>query len=49
MTRQIDHTTSIKGEAPAFHEITVIEGSARRRRFSRGEKARIVAESLDPA
>lgn len=31
-----------------FHEVTVIDGSARRRRWSREEKARIVAESLAP-
>lgn len=31
-----------------FHEVTVIDGSARWRRWSREEKARIVAESLDP-
>lgn len=43
----VDHTTSPEG--PVFHEVTVIEGSARRRRWSREEKARIVAESLDPA
>jgi transposase len=33
----------------AFHEVTVIEDSARRRSWSVEEKARIVAESLDPA
>lgn len=44
---EVDHTTGTKG--PAFHEVTVIEGSARRRSWSVEEKARIVAESLDPA
>jgi transposase len=46
---EVHHRTNISEEASAFHEITVIEGSARRRRFSREEKARIVAESLDRA
>lgn len=44
---EVDHTTDTKG--PVFHEVTVIEGSARRRSWSVEEKARIVAESLDPA
>jgi len=44
---EVDHRTDTK--APIFHEVTVIEGSARRRRWSREEKARIVTESLDPA
>lgn len=44
---EVDHTTGTKG--PIFHEVTVIEGSARRRSWSVEEKARIVAESLDPA
>lgn len=44
---EVDHRTDTK--APVFHEVTVIEGSARRRRWSVEEKARIVAESLDPA
>lgn len=43
---QVDHMTG--SEEPVFHEVTVIEGSARRRNWSREEKARIVAESLDP-
>ena len=38
--------TATKGAG--FHEVTVIDGSARRRRWSREEKARIVAESLAP-
>jgi transposase len=36
-------------KAAVFHEVTVIDGSARRRSWSADEKARIVAESLDPA
>lgn len=39
----------MNGDAPRFHEVTVIEGSARRRSWSAAEKARIVAESLDRA
>ncbi len=35
-------------EEPVFHEVTVIEGSARWRSWSREEKVRIVSESLDP-
>lgn len=42
----VHHTTGSSG--PFFHEVTVIEGSARRRRWSDEEKARIVAESLEP-
>ncbi len=44
---EVDHRTDPK--AAVFHEVTVIEGSARRRSWSADEKARIVAESLDPA
>ncbi len=44
--RQVHHMTDTKGAG--FHEVTVIDGSARRRSWSREEKARIVAESLDP-
>ncbi len=44
---EVDHRTDTK--AAVFHEVTVIEGSVRRRRWSADEKARIVAESLDPA
>ena len=36
-------------QAAVFHEVTVIEGSARRRSWTREEKARIVSESLDAA
>jgi transposase len=46
---EVDHTTGPNGAAVGFHRIAVIEGSARRRRFSPEQKARIVAESLDPA
>tara|TARA_B100001971_G_scaffold190056_1_gene192507 strand:- start:477 stop:872 length:396 start_codon:yes stop_codon:yes gene_type:complete len=44
---EVHHTTDSK--IAAFHEVTVIEGSARRRSWSAEEKARIVSESLDPA
>jgi transposase len=49
VAEEVDHTTGPNGAAVGFHRIAVIEGSARRRRFSPEEKARIVAESLDPA
>jgi transposase len=42
----VHHRTGSEG--PVFHEVTVIEGSARRRSWSREEKGRIVSESLDP-
>ena len=45
--REVDHMTDTK--AAVFHDVTVIAGAARRRRRSREEKARIVAESLDPS
>ncbi len=45
--REVDHRTDAK--AAVFHEVTVIEGSVRRRSWSPEEKTRIVAESLDPA
>jgi hypothetical protein len=45
----VHHTTDTNGSAVGFHRIAVIEGSARRRRFSPEEKARIVGESLDRA
>ena len=44
---EVDHRTDTK--AAVFHEVTVIEGSVRRRSWSPEEKARIVAESLDAA
>jgi hypothetical protein len=40
-------TTSTK--ADSFRRVEVITGIGRRRRWSSEEKARIVAESLDPA
>ena len=40
------HTVSTSGE---FAEVTVIQGSARRRYFPPEQKARIVEESMDPA
>jgi len=49
MAREVHHTTDTNGSAGGFHRIAVIEGSARRRRYSPEDKARIVAESLDPA
>jgi transposase len=49
LAREVHHTTDTNGSPVGFHRIAVIEGSARRRRFSPEEKARIVAESLDPA
>ncbi len=48
MAREVHHTTDTKGAAVGFHRIAVIEGSARRR-YLPEEKARIVAESFDPA
>ena len=41
------HTTSTKTDS--FRRIEVITGVGRRRRWTDEEKARIVAESLDPA
>lgn len=43
---RVHHTTSTEGD---FAEVTVIEGSARRRYWSPSDKARIVAESFDRA
>ena len=45
--RTHSHTTSTK--ADSFRRLEVITGVGRRRRWSLEEKARIVAESLDPA
>ena len=42
----VHHTVSTSDE---FAEVTVIQGSARRRYFSPEVKARIVEESMDPA
>jgi transposase len=36
-------------EIAGFHEVAIITGTARRRRFSLEEKMHVVAESLDPA
>jgi transposase len=49
MNDEVHHTTDASGLVGGFHRVALIEGSARRRRFSADEKARIVAESLDPA
>jgi transposase len=49
MDDEVHHTTTTSGLVGGFHSVTLIEGSARRRRFSAEEKARIVAASLDPA
>jgi transposase len=49
MTGEVDHMTSTNGVPGGFQPITVIAGTARRRRFTAAEKARIVAESLDRA
>jgi transposase len=45
--RNHSHTTSTN--ADSFRRLEVITGVGRRRRWSLEEKARIVAESLDPA
>src|SRR3954462_11915439 len=45
--RTHSHTTSTN--ANSFHRVEVITGVGRRRRWSLEDKARIVAESLDPA
>src|SRR3954467_6611578 len=45
--RTHSHTTSTN--ADSFHRVEVITGVGRRRRWSLEDKARIVAESLDPA
>ena len=49
MIQQVDHTPGRKGAIDGFQEVTIIAGTARRRRFSTEEKLRIVAESFDPA
>ena len=49
MTDQVDHRPGRKSEIAGFHEVAIIAGTARRRRFSLEEKRRVVAESLDPA
>src|SRR5215218_9665566 len=45
--RTLSTTTSTK--ADGFRRVAVITGVGRRRRWSEEDKARIVAESLDPA
>jgi transposase len=44
-----NHGRTNSTKADSFRRIEVITGVARRRRWSLEEKARIVAESLDPA
>src|SRR3954471_11172225 len=43
------HSTTTSTKADSFRRIEVITGVGRRRRWSLEDKARIVAESLDPA
>src|SRR4051812_26001812 len=43
------HSTTTSTKADSFRRIEVITGVGRRRRWSEEDKARIVAESLDPA
>ena len=43
------HSSTTSTKADGFRRIEVITGVGRRRRWSEEEKARIVAESLDPA
>jgi len=43
------HGTTTSTEADGFRRLEVITGVGRRRRWSEEDKARIVAESLDPA
>ena len=43
------HSTTTSTKADGFRRIEVITGVGRRRRWTDEEKARIVAESLDPA
>ncbi len=44
-----NHSTTTSAKADSFRRFEVITGVGRRRRWSWEEKARIVAESLDPA
>ena len=44
-----NHSTTTSAKADSFRRFEVITGVGRRRRWSLEEKARIVAESLDPA
>ena len=43
------HSTTTSTKADGFRRLEVITGVGRRRRWSEEDKARIVAESLDPA
>ncbi len=43
------HSTTTSTKADSFRRLEVITGVGRRRRWSDEDKARIVAESLDPA
>src|SRR6476620_594922 len=43
------HSTTTSTKADSFRRIEVITGIGRRRRWSDEDKARVVAESLDPA
>src|SRR5688500_20020475 len=43
------HSSTPSTKADSFRRIEVITGGGRRRRWSLEDKARIVAESLDPA
>jgi transposase len=43
------HSRTTGANADSFRRVEVITGVGRRRRWSLEEKARIVAESLDPA
>src|SRR4051794_41833011 len=43
------HGTTTSTKADGFRRLEVITGGGRRRRWSDEDKARIVAESLDPA
>src|SRR3954471_17865681 len=44
-----NHSTTTSAHGDSFRRVEVITGVGRRRRWSLEEKARIVAESLDPA
>ncbi len=44
-----NHSRTTTAKADSFRRIEVITGVGRRRRWTDEEKARIVAESLDPA
>jgi transposase len=45
----LNHSRTDSTNADSFRRVEVITGVGRRRRWSLDEKARIVAESLDPA